>query len=175
VRTLREKQEATVQKQKSKIIKYETEKVLAAIKNKKADTLQNLHSEYSARMRYGGAMIWQIGSIFIPLSLSGIILGLDNFPRVLAVGCFSVFLIWVWYFLSETIDNSLERDLAICGAIETALLSLEEKPLKRGLNDLIKQSDKIKVLRLRTIRLLLPILITLGWVGVVVLAYFITR
>jgi hypothetical protein len=120
-----------MQKRKKQSIKYETDDVLAAVKNKDADMLQSLYSEYSTRMRYGGGMIWQIGSIFIPLSLSGIVLGLDDFLRVLAVGSFSVFLIWTWYFISVAIDNALERDLAI-RFDRDCLLNLEKKPLKRG-------------------------------------------
>ncbi len=150
--------------------KIDLRKFCEEVKDKDPELLGELYNEYSSRMKHDGTMIWQIGSIFIPLSLSGIVLGLDDYFRTFAVGIFSILLIWTWYFISDAIGYSLMRNLSVCGAIEAFLLKLEE-PESNSIYKLIPRDKKIP--HLSDIRLMITILITLGWVGVAFLSYFV--
>ena len=150
--------------------KYNLDEVFTALKDKDAENLRCLYAEYSARMRHSGAQIWVIGSVFIPLSLSGIILGISDPCHTIPVAGFSAFLVWAWYFISARIDTALERDLAICAVIETTILKLEQPLIRRGLNELVVPIEKKREIRLRHVRLAVPIAVTVGWLLVAILS-----
>lgn len=154
-------------------LKYNLDNVHKELKGQGAENLRCLYSEYSERMRHSGAQIWLIGSVFIPLSLSGVVLSLSNPVHTLAIAGFSIFLIWVWYLISARIRTALDRDFAICAAIETAMLNLERPLTRVGLNELIVPLDKKKQMRLRHIRLGIAVFISAGWSIVAVVSFVI--
>jgi hypothetical protein len=147
--------------------KFNLDEVLKALKDQDPENLRCLYTEYSQRMRYSGAEIWHIGSVFIPLSLSGVVLGLGDPKRTVAVALSSIFLIWIWYLMSVRLDTILSRDLAICGAIETMMLKTERPMTERGLNEIIKPLKEKREVRLRQSRLAIPVLISVGWLAII--------
>jgi len=155
---------------KDKTLKYDLDQVRKALEGQDQNTenLRCLYTEYSARMRNRGAQIWIIGSVFIPLSISGVALGLTDIRHILAVALFSIALIWTWFFISLALRNGFERALAICATIETVMLKGQLPLSRRGLDDLIVSLQKEKGVRLRHIRLAIPFVITVMWLLAVI-------
>ena len=154
---------------KDKTLKYDLDQVRKA-EGQDAENLRCLYTEYSARMRNRGTHIWIIGSVFIPLSISGVALDLTDIRHILAVAFFSIALIWTWFFISLALRNGFERALAICATIETVMLNRQLPLSRRGLDDLIVPLQKGKGVRLRHIRLAIPFVITVMWLLAVILS-----
>jgi hypothetical protein len=153
--------------------------LVKTLQEKPHQDLLSLHADYSERMRLSGAQIWIIGSIFIPLSLSGIALGIEDPYQTLVIGIFSLVLVWVWYLISFVLRDALERDYRVLAAIETVVLDLEPPLLKYGLGEMVEIKHTkwysrllAKVLSMRRIRLGIPMLVTLVWIIVVVISWF---
>ena len=163
--------ELKVSKSKERRPRYNLEPLLEKLKGQAAETLRCLYEEHSERMRHSGSHIWIIGSVFIPLSLSGIVLDLTNSYRAISVACFSIFLIWTWYLISARIRDALDRDLAVCAAIETILLDLEARSAENGLAGLVIALRKRRAPHLYRIRLAIPLAITMGWLIVAGLSF----
>jgi hypothetical protein len=156
--------------EKDKTLKYDLDQVRKALEGQDTENLRCLYTEYSARMRNRGAQIWIIGSVFIPLSISGVALGLTGIRHILAVAFFSIALIWTWFFISLALRNGFERALVICATIETVMLNRQLPLSRRGLDDLIVPLQKEKGVRLRHIRLVISFAITVMWLLVVILS-----
>ncbi len=150
---------------------YNLDRILKVLKDKDSEVLRCLYVEYSQRMRHNGAQIWLIGSVFIPLSLSGIVLGFSDRYRTLALALSSSLLIWLWYFISQRIRTDLDHDLAICAAIETTLLKPERPYTKRGIDESIEVLGKKTGISLRYLRLIIPLAITIAWSLITIWAF----
>lgn len=164
---------------KYKMAQKKTEVILEdlynELKGQDPKTLAILYNEYSTRMRHSGSHIWIVGSVFIPLSLSGIAIGLDNPFQTMGIAAFSIFLIWIWYSLSHRMRSLLERDLRICAVIEKVMLNSEKKMEKLGLPELmIVQSSRKRGKGLRKIRLIIPVGISIGWIIVSVISFILS-
>ena len=138
--------------------------VFTIIRNQEPENLRCLYDEHSARMRHSGSQIWIIGTIFIRLSLSGMIFGLNDPTRVIPVAVFSIILIWIWYYISKAIRVSLDKDLAVCAALETVLLNRGIPMVRSGLSELVGMKYKFRGFSLWRIRYMIALLVTLVWI-----------
>jgi hypothetical protein len=120
-----------------------------------------LLDEYGQRWRHSATQIWSIGVIFIPLSLSGVVITTGNTIRSYGIAVFSVVLIWIWYWISQSIRSRLDQDWSVYAAIESSLLKLEPPRLKRGLVELAPRTNYL--FSIRKLRLMIAIVITLAW------------
>jgi hypothetical protein len=150
--------------------KYELAKVRKAVEGHDSEDLRCLYTEYSARMRTRGTQIWNIGAVFIPLSISGIAFLNDDPNRTLAVAVFSTLMIWIWFTLSTALRDGFEQARVICATLETVILNVETPLCRKGLEELIVHPQRRVWPRLRHIRLAIPIVITAIWLIVVVLS-----
>lgn len=150
--------------------------LLKKLKNLDRDILIAIHSEFGDRWKHTGNQIWTIGSIFIPLSLSGIALGLDNFYRTCAVALFSITLIWIWYLISLALRKTVDSNWMSFSLLEFALLDLTPPITKYGIDDLINKivpsSQKVKI-SVRKLRIVIALTITLIWLLAVILSLLI--
>ena len=124
------------------------------------DTLRCLYKEYSTRRRHRGAHIWTIGAIFIPLSVSGAAVLNPGIPgRTPAMALVSIALIWVWFYISDTLRHRIDSILTVCAALETVMLR-RESPLEiRGLEGLHREQG----LTLGRLRVVIAVAITTVW------------
>lgn len=150
--------------------------LLNKLKNLDRDILIAMHSELGDRWKHSGNQIWTIGSIFIPLSLSGIVLGLDNFYRTCAIALFSITLIWIWYLISLALRKTVDRNWMAFSLFEFALLDLTPPVTKYGIDDLIIKivptSPKVKI-SVRKLRIVIPLTITLIWLLAIIMSLLI--
>lgn len=132
-----------------------------------------LLSQYSERWHHNSTQIWSTGSIFVPLSLSGIALGFDDRYRTVAVALFSIVLIWIWYFISERLRRIIDRNWQVYATIETVLLKLDPPRLNYGLDELIPRQRQ-REFHLRRVRFFIPVVITIAWLFAVILSFLMT-
>lgn len=132
-----------------------------ALEGQDPDLLLALLSEYGERWKHSANQIWSIGVIFIPLSLSGIVVVLGRSARTLGIAIFSTVLIWIWYCISQSIRSRYEQDWAVYAAIESALLKLDPPRLSRGLVELVPRTGFW--LSVRRLRVMIAVAITLAW------------
>lgn len=148
----------------------ESNDLLKIFENKDEAILLALLSEYGERWRHSNNQMWSIGAVFIPLSLSGIVLGLDDKYKTLGVAIFSIILIWIWYRISAGLRSLIDSDWKVYSAIESELLKINPPPLKRDVSE-IAAKDITKSVSLRKIRLLIPVVITIAWLATIVLSF----
>lgn len=132
-----------------------------ALEGQDPDLLLVLLSEYGLRWKHSASQIWSIGVIFIPLSLSGVVVVLGGTVRTLGIALFSAVLIWIWYWISQSIRSRLDQDWAVYATLESILLKLDPPRLKRGLVELVPRTGYF--FSVRRLRLLIAITITLAW------------
>jgi hypothetical protein len=144
--------------------------LIKALEGKSPEILLALLSEYADRWRHNSNQIWSTGSVFIPLSLSGVALGVGDPYRTLAVAIFSLILIWIWYSMSERLRIVIDRNWLVYSAVESALLKIKPPLLKYGIDELIPTKPK-KYVHLRKVRAFIPIIITIAWVFTVALSF----
>jgi hypothetical protein len=147
-----------------------TTPLTAALIEKDPQILQALLSIYSERLLHHSNQLWAIGSVLIPLSLSGIAFGLNNPIQTLFIGMFSIALIWIWYTFTVNIRKLIDQTYQICGSLESVLLGLDPPLTKMGLEELNPEKGHNQ---LRTIRLSIPIIVTFGWLVVIILSFII--
>src|SRR5437763_1771107 len=135
-----------------------TTPLTAALIEKDPQILQTLLSIYSDRLLHHSNQLWAIGSVLIPLSLSGIAFGLNSPIQTLFIGAFSITLIWIWYVFTVNIRKLIDQTYQVCGSIESVLLNLDPPLTKAGLEELNPEKSHNY---LRTIRLFIPIIVTL--------------
>ncbi len=137
------------------------------------DTLRCLYTEYSERMRNRGAHIWTTAAVFIPLSLSGVVVVRGETAGPLALS--SSLLIWAWVVISELMRAELARRRSVCAALETAMLKLETPLGQYGLTELLTPGERRRgfiVLErftrrfstLRAVRVAIAGAVTLFWI-----------
>jgi hypothetical protein len=147
-----------------------TTPLTAALIDKDPQILQTLLSIYSDRLLHHSGQLWAIGSVLIPLSLSGIAFGLNSPIQTLFIGAFSITLIWIWYVFTVNIRKLIDQTYKICGSIESTLLDLDPPLVKTGLEELNPEKGHN---HLKTIRLFIPIIVTFGWLVVIILSFII--
>ena len=148
----------------------ESSDLLKIFADKDETVLLALLSEYAGRWRHSNNQMWSIGAVFIPLSLSGIVLGLDDKYKTLGIALFSIVLIWIWYLTSAGLRSLIDSDWKVYAAVESALLKLNPPRLKRGVGEIV-ENDVKKSVSLRKVRLLIPIVITIAWIFTVILSF----
>ena len=143
----------------------ELEWVAARLSGLGAHELTALLSEYSSRWRFYSGLIWSTASIFLPLSLSGIALGIDDAPRTLVIAGFSMMLIWTWFWLSNTLRRLVYRQWEAYLSIERELTTSEEgsHPNLRGLDRLGPNDAVSPYGSLSVIRIAIPFFVSAGW------------
>lgn len=144
--------------------------LVTALKKKDRHTLETLLVIYSERLLHHSNQLWSIGAVFIPLSLSGVALGLGSPTQTMLVGAFSITLIWIWYLISLNLRDAIDQTYIICGSIETVLLSLNPPQVKRGLYELIPRKS---LTRLKNVRSFIPIIVTFGWLVVIMFSFLV--
>jgi hypothetical protein len=130
------------------------------------DLLLALLNEYGQRWKHSGNQIWSIGVIFIPLSLSGIVVAPGGVGRTCAIAFFSAVLIWIWYWIGQSLRSRLDQDWAVYAAIESVLLKLDPPRLNHGLTDLVPRVGF--AIPIRRLRLVIAITITAAWLLVTI-------
>jgi hypothetical protein len=120
-----------------------------------------LLNEYGQRWKHSSNQIWSIGVIFIPLSLSGVVVAPGNPARTLGLALFSIILIWIWYWISQSLRSRLDQDWVVYAALESSLLKLDPPKLTRGLAELVPRNSYF--FSVRKLRVLIAIAITLAW------------
>ena len=145
--------------------------IIAVLKKVDHQTLLSLLSIYSEKILHNSNQLWAIGAVFIPLSLSGIAIGLNSLMQTILIGSFSIILIWIWYFISMNLRDAIDQTYKICGSIETVLLKFDPPRNNMGLYELIP-SNRLK--RLKVIRLFIPIIVTIGWLVVITISIIIS-
>lgn len=162
----------------SRNAKVSPDAVLASLRSQDPESLRCFYTEYSERMRHTGAQVWLTGSVFIPLSLAGVIVTFKTPGQTFAVAVFSILLIWIWYLISVVPRHTLDRDLAISVILEAAMLHLEgdladhgvlatAKLLeeKKGMEKVVERILKDSPVPLWFVRLGIPMAITIGWLA----------
>jgi hypothetical protein len=144
--------------------------LLRVLKGKPKEILLPLLSEYANRWRHHGNQIWSTGAVFIPLSLSGVALGVGDPYRTLAVAIFSIILIWLWYAISLRLRADMEQNWQVYAAIESTLLKIVPPLRERGIEELLASKKQTR-LKIKRIRLLVPLIITVAWLFTVILAF----
>lgn len=139
-----------------------------ALAEKNDEILLSLLSQYSEKWRHYSDQIWSTGSVFIPLSLSGVALGIDDFYRTIAVALFSILLIWIWYSISSKLRKLIDRSLCVYAHIESSVLKLKQPCLEHGIDELIPKSKDMPI---RKVRRLIPIGVSLAWALIVALSF----
>ena len=140
-----------------------------ALHNRDKDVLLDLLSRYSDEWKHHSNQIWSTGSIFIPLSLSGVAFISNDLLRNIAIALFSIILIWIWYIISSTFRNLLDRAWRVYAALESALLHLDPPYLSYGISEVIPRKKSISS---RNIRLIIALVITMSWILILVVPYF---
>ena len=144
--------------------------LLGVLRGKPKEILLPLLSEYASRWRHHGNQIWSTGAVFIPLSLSGVALGVGDPYRTLAVAIFSIILIWLWYAISMRLRADIERNWQVYAAIESTILKIEPPLRKLGIDELVPSKRQTR-LKIKAIRFFIPLIITIAWCFTVVLAF----
>lgn len=132
-----------------------------ALEGQDSDLLLALLDEYGQRWKHSATQIWSIGVIFIPLSLSGVVVPFGSPIRTSGIAFFSIVLIWIWYWISQSIRSRLDQDWTVYAAIESILLKLDPLRLNRGLVELVPRTGYL--FSVRKLRILIAITITLAW------------
>ncbi len=138
------------------------DEIKARIKGKSPKLLEVLLTEYSQRWKLYINLIWSISGIFIPLSLSGIAVALNNWLQTAFVGVFSMVLIWVWYFVTRELRLSADQNRQVCVALESELLKAKLPTDGYGLLQLAPVTKQKKI-HVCTLRKVIAIVITAGW------------
>jgi hypothetical protein len=141
----------------------ESSELLKTLEGKDTDVLLPLLSEYAERWRHSNNQMWSTGAVFIPLSLSGVALGVGDKYRTLFIAIFSVILIWIWYLITARLRSLIDNDWQVYAAIESTILKLNPPYLKRGLGEIVLSQTK-KPASIRRIRLLIPMIVTGAWI-----------
>lgn len=130
-------------------------------------TLRALYAEYTAKARHTGSLVWVIGAVFIPLSLSGLALTLqiEGLIARVAVTCLSATLILLWLFISEVLHARFKRDATIRAVVESHMVGRADSPFTRGLEDLVP--IRLPVRRARWIITGILLLLCVVWCGTV--------
>ena len=144
--------------------------IVAALQKKDPRILEILLSTYSARLLHHSNQLWSLGAVFIPLSLSGIASGLGSPINTLLVGAFSIILIWIWYLISVNLRALIDQTYRIIGAVESVLLNLDPPCYRSGIDELIPSTG---LSRLKFIRLMIPMIVTIGWIAVIIGSFII--
>lgn len=133
-----------------------------ALECKDREILLALLESYATDLRHYSTQIWTIGAVIIPLSLSGVVIALDDPIKTCLIALFSVMLIWIWYFLSVRLRVIVDRSMLIYVAIESQLLELGKDNQSVSLY-MIAPLSKGR-LSLRTTRLLVVVAVTFVWI-----------
>lgn len=133
------------------------------------ELLLPLLTEYGQRWKHDSNQIWSIGVIFIPLSLSGVLVAPGNNVRTLTVAFFSIVLIWIWYGISQGLRSRLDQAWVVYATIESALFKLDPPKINHGLTELVPRTGS--AFSLRRLRLLIAIAITAAWLLVTISAF----
>lgn len=145
----------------------ETASLSEILSEKDPNLLLALLDEYGQRWKHSANQIWSISVIFIPLSLSGVAVDLGDAVRTLGIAFFSSALIWIWYWLSQSIRSRYDQDWIVYAAIESALLKLDPPRLNRGLVEFVPRIGYS--FSVRKIRLLIALTVTSAWIVFVIL------
>jgi hypothetical protein len=108
-----------------------------------------------------------IGSIFIPLSLSGTPFVFQDQFQTIAIALSSITLIRIRFFISNRLSQLTERDRKVYGLIEAVLLKrkiLESK----GIAEMF-ENEKVKSNSIQRLRQSIALVITVVWLAVLVL------
>ena len=138
----------------------------ANLANQSQDVLLPLLSEYAQRWRHNSNQIWSIGSVFIPLSMSGAVITFTSDIQAIMVAIFSIALIWIWYLISRDLRSTIDLNWKVYAEVESALLKIKLPRGKYGLTEYVP-SKRIRP-SFKTVRLFIPILITVAWIVIVV-------
>jgi hypothetical protein len=144
--------------------------IIDALQKKDPHMLETLLSIYSVRLLHHSNQLWSIGAVFIPLSLSGVVFGLNNPVNTLLVGVFSIILIWIWYLISVNLRALIDQTYRIIGSLESVLLNLNPPCYKSGLDELVPSKG---LSHLKFVRLMIPIIVTIGWITVIIVSFII--
>lgn len=96
------------------------------------DNLFNIYAIFSQRLMHGVDVQWRLASIFIPLSLSGVVFLNGEQQLVIFVGLFSILLIWIWYLFERRNQRSLLRQQTMLVALESLLAQHDADRFGRG-------------------------------------------
>lgn len=146
------------------------EKLIHSLKENPPEVLIALLNEYSARWRHNSNQIWAVGALFIPLSLSGISLGLDSPVRTLLVGLFSIFLIFIWYGITDSLRVIIDRNWRVYAAVESELIALDPPLRQYGLDEIVC-GPPTKRISTRRLRKLIVSGVVFGWVCATTLSF----
>lgn len=94
--------------------------------------LLNIYAIFSQRLTHVIDVQWKLASIFIPLSLSGVIFLNEDQRPVIFVGLFSILLIWIWYLFERRNQRSILRQLTMLAAIESIIADHNPTRFGRG-------------------------------------------
>ena len=139
-----------------------------ALEGQNLELLLTLLDEYGQRWKHSATQIWSIGVIFIPLSLSGVVVPHGSPAHTFGIAFFSIVLIWIWYWISQSIRSRLDQDWAVYAAIESVLLKLDPPRLNRGLVELVPRKGYL--FSVRKPRIVIAVVITFAWLLLVISA-----
>ncbi|MCA9986538.1 MAG: hypothetical protein KDE59_19655 [Anaerolineales bacterium] len=94
--------------------------------------LLNIYAIFSQRLTHVVDVQWKLASIFIPLSLSGVIFLNEDQRSVIFVGTFSILLIWIWYMFERRNQRSILRQQTMLAAIESIVAEHDQAMFGRG-------------------------------------------
>jgi len=124
--------------------------------------LLNIYAIFSQRLTHVIDVQWKLASIFIPLSLSGVIFLNEDQRPVIFVGLFSILLIWIWYMFERRTQRSILRQQTMLAAIESIVA--EHDPAKFGRGFSIPDRFRAKKIGHTMLFRIIVFSITFAWV-----------
>jgi len=124
--------------------------------------LLNIYAIFSQRLTHVIDVQWKLASIFILLSLSGVIFLNEDQRPVIFVGLFSILLIWIWYMFERRTQRSILRQQTMLAAIESIVA--EHDPAKFGRGFSIPDRFRAKKIGHTMLFRIIVFSITFAWV-----------
>lgn len=134
--------------------------------------LLNIYAIFSQRLTHVIDVQWKLASIFIPLSLSGVIFLNEDQRPVIFVGLFSVLLIWIWYMFERRNQRSILRQQTMLTAIESIIA--EHDPAKFGRGFSIPDRLRAKKIGHTLLFRIIVYSITLAWIITIVFSLIVS-
>ncbi len=133
------------------------------------DIMLSLLSCYSEEWRHFSEQIWLIGTIFIPLSLSGVAFIGSDPRKTFGIAFFSIILIWTWYFLTVRLRVILDKS-------QRTYFALEDRLLKMGSSLPSTEFRKITTLpksrlSMRNLRRIIAFAVTIAWILIIIITF----
>lgn len=129
---------------------------------------------YVDRMFTMDDLTWKIGSIFIPLSLSGVVVGFNEPLRLIFIGAFSIALIWTWFLFFYRNNRYYVINFIVTTTIEDILVKKNiTEDTEKGLYK--KAPKHLKRIRNKTIANFISYAITIFWlfaIGIAVISQY---